>query len=130
MYSRSNSILQTAIFSLSPKKQTHIMMLSRSCQNMFFSLERENFYSFSHFPLSFHLQPSTSEPNDDSSEFDITTMMKTSSKVMKAEPSHFELLKVLGQGSFGKVRTFMSWECHWILWFSEQLGGLAQRYYF
>lgn len=53
--------------------------------------------------LTAAVEPSTSEPNDDSSEFDITTMMKTSSKVMKAEPSHFELLKVLGQGSFGKV---------------------------
>ena len=26
----------------------------------------------------------------------------------KAEPRHFELLKVLGQGSFGKVNTFLN----------------------
>lgn len=38
-----------------------------------------------------------------SAEFDINTMVRQSSKVRKAEPSHFELLKVLGQGSFGKV---------------------------
>ena len=35
-------------------------------------------------------------------EYNLATMMENS-KVMKADPSQFELLKVLGQGSFGKV---------------------------
>lgn len=48
-------------------------------------------------------QPSANDQTDNHSEFDITAMVTSSSKVMKAEPSHFELLKVLGQGSFGKV---------------------------
>jgi len=30
-------------------------------------------------------------------------MVENSKGVMKADPSQFELLKVLGQGSFGKV---------------------------
>ena len=33
-------------------------------------------------------------------EIDVTAMMKN---VEKVDPSFFELLKVLGQGSFGKV---------------------------
>ena len=37
------------------------------------------------------------------SEFDIGTVVRESKRIRKAEPSHFELLKVLGQGSFGKV---------------------------
>jgi len=46
-----------------------------------------------------------SEPNngESHSELDISSMVVKSAKIMKAEPSHFELLKVLGQGSFGKV---------------------------
>lgn len=47
-------------------------------------------------------EPTATEASQHS-EFDISTMVKSSSRVMKAEPSHFELMKVLGQGSFGKV---------------------------
>ena len=35
-------------------------------------------------------------------EYNLATMVENS-KVMKGDPSQFELLKVLGQGSFGKV---------------------------
>jgi len=35
-----------------------------------------------------------------SEEIDVTQMVKN---VEKVDPSYFELLKVLGQGSFGKV---------------------------
>lgn len=37
------------------------------------------------------------------SEYNLATMVEMSSSVPKADPSQFELLKVLGQGSFGKV---------------------------
>ncbi|NP_001296628.1 ribosomal protein S6 kinase 2 beta [Hydra vulgaris] len=50
-----------------------------------------------------HVEHSTTETTKPSTEFDLSNMVKKSNKVMKAEPSHFELLKVLGQGSFGKV---------------------------
>ena len=36
-------------------------------------------------------------------EYNLATMVQKSKAVPKADPSHFELLKVLGQGSFGKV---------------------------
>ena len=40
--------------------------------------------------------------NDEAAEeIDVTQMMKN---VEKVDPSYFELLKVLGQGSFGKVQ--------------------------
>ncbi|CAB4005619.1 ribosomal S6 kinase alpha-1 isoform X2 [Paramuricea clavata] len=38
-----------------------------------------------------------------SSELDISAVLEKSKSCLKAERSHFELLKVLGQGSFGKV---------------------------
>jgi hypothetical protein len=38
-----------------------------------------------------------------SSELDISAVLEKSKSCPKAERSHFELLKVLGQGSFGKV---------------------------
>lgn len=36
-------------------------------------------------------------------EYNLATMVENSKAVLKADPSQFELLKVLGQGSFGKV---------------------------
>lgn len=47
--------------------------------------------------------PSSNDSSTTQSEFDINTMVSRSVKIKKAQPSHFELLKVLGQGSFGKV---------------------------
>lgn len=41
-------------------------------------------------------------------EIDLTDVTKEGFE--KAEASHFELLKVLGQGSFGKVCTLV-WKC-------------------
>lgn len=37
-------------------------------------------------------------------EYNLATIVENSKGVMKADPSQFELLKVLGQGSFGKVK--------------------------
>jgi len=47
-------------------------------------------------------EPATSEAQQ-GEEVPLSDMLLKSSKIAKAEPSHFELLKVLGQGSFGKV---------------------------
>ena len=42
-------------------------------------------------------------------ELEITNLTKEGEK---ADPSHFELLKVLGQGSFGKVSVLSIKKCH------------------
>ncbi|KXJ17060.1 Ribosomal protein S6 kinase alpha-2 [Exaiptasia diaphana] len=42
-------------------------------------------------------------PDDEASIIDISRELKNSKGILKSNPSEFELLKVLGQGSFGKV---------------------------
>ncbi|XP_048577450.1 ribosomal protein S6 kinase alpha-2-like isoform X2 [Nematostella vectensis] len=42
-------------------------------------------------------------PNEDGAVIDVTGELSKSNAFKKADPSQFELLKVLGQGSFGKV---------------------------
>jgi len=44
------------------------------------------------------------ENDEATEEIDVTRMVKN---VEKVDPSFFELLKVLGQGSFGKVKQIM-----------------------
>jgi len=45
----------------------------------------------------------TTAEAESKTEIDLNTMVTQSKKLKKADVSHFELLKVLGQGSFGKV---------------------------
>ena len=47
-----------------------------------------------------------------SSELDISKVLAKTKTCPKAERSHFELLKVLGQGSFGKVLVVKRYEPH------------------
>lgn len=42
-------------------------------------------------------------PQEQETEYNLMTMIEKSTAVSRADPSQFELLKVLGQGSFGKV---------------------------
>lgn len=42
-------------------------------------------------------------PQEHETEYNLATMVEQGTSVPKADPSQFELLKVLGQGSFGKV---------------------------
>lgn len=44
-----------------------------------------------------------SQDGEHETEYNLATMVENSKGVMKGDPSQFELLKVLGQGSFGKV---------------------------
>lgn len=59
----------------------------------------------SHEDLSQNHSSEETAPSETQSEIDvdINTMVHQSRKLKKADVSHFELLKVLGQGSFGKV---------------------------
>lgn len=45
------------------------------------------------------------QEHETETEYNLATMVENSKGVMKGDPSQFELLKVLGQGSFGKVTT-------------------------
>ena len=42
-------------------------------------------------------------PQEHELEYNLATMVEKGTSVPRADPSQFELLKVLGQGSFGKV---------------------------
>ena len=44
-----------------------------------------------------------SQEAEHETEYNLATMVENSKGVLKGDPSQFELLKVLGQGSFGKV---------------------------
>ena len=46
---------------------------------------------------------SSSLSQEHETEYNLATIVENSKGVQKADPSQFELLKVLGQGSFGKV---------------------------
>ncbi len=46
---------------------------------------------------------SISSLQEQETEYNLMTMIEKSSAVSRADSSQFELLKVLGQGSFGKV---------------------------
>jgi len=46
---------------------------------------------------------SSTEDEGHETEYNLAMMVEHGTSVPKAEPSQFELLKVLGQGSFGKV---------------------------
>lgn len=43
------------------------------------------------------------QPNEEGAVIDVTDELENSKALKKSNPSEFELLKVLGQGSFGKV---------------------------
>jgi hypothetical protein len=46
---------------------------------------------------------SSSQETEHETEYNLAAMVENSKGVLKGDPSQFELLKVLGQGSFGKV---------------------------
>ena len=53
--------------------------------------------------LSSSSSSSSSQETEHETEYNLAAMVENSKGVLKGDPSQFELLKVLGQGSFGKV---------------------------